>query len=252
MVDEIQLNKAAEALRKSRYAIAFTGAGVSVESGIPPFRGESGIWNKYDPMTLELGFFHEHPLESWKVIRELFYSFFSDAKANKAHIALAKFEERGLLKSVITQNIDNLHQKAGSRTVFEFHGNSQRLFCTKCHTEYAPAYIDFDHLPPTCGACSGLIKPDFIFFGENIPMDAYQNSVEAAEKADVVIVIGSTGEVMPAAQMPYLAKDNGAVVIEVNTAISKFTHSITDIYLEGKATEVMESLYFALYGEDLL
>ncbi len=250
-MDEAQMNKAAEVLKKAQYVIAFTGAGVSVESGIPPFRGEDGIWSKYDPMTLELGYFFEHPLKSWKVIRELFYNFFDDAQANKAHLALALFEEKGLLKSVITQNIDNLHQQAGSRTVYEFHGNSQKLFCTKCHTEYSTDYIDFDHLPPLCGACSGLIKPGFIFFGENIPVEVYQNSVKAAEKADVVIVIGSTGEVMPAAQMPYLAKQNGAVVIEVNTEPSKFTHSVTDIYLEGKATEVMKKLYFAVFGEEL-
>jgi NAD-dependent deacetylase len=252
MLKEVQLYKAADILRKSNYAIAFTGAGISVESGIPPFRGDNGIWSKYDPMTLELGYFFKYPLESWKVIREIFYADFGEAKANTAHIVLARFEEKGLLKGIITQNIDNLHQQAGSKTVFEFHGNSQRLFCTKCHADYAPSTINLDHLPPTCGACSGLIKPDFIFFGENIPMDAYQNSVEAAGKADVVIVIGSTGEVMPAAQMPYLAKQNGAVVIEINTEASKFTHSITDYYLEGKATEVMEKLYFAVYGEDLL
>ena len=252
MTDEIQLSNAASALRKSRYAIAFTGAGISVESGIPPFRGENGIWEKYDPAMLEINYFYKHPLQSWKVIREIFYAYFGDAQYNKAHKALARFEEKGLLRSIITQNIDNLHQQAGSKTVFEFHGNSQRLFCTKCHADYSPAAIDLDHLPPICGACSGLIKPDFIFFGENIPFDAYQNSVEAAEKADVVIVIGSTGEVMPAAQMPYIAKQNGAAIIEVNTEPSKFTHAITDFYLEGKATEVMEKLYFSVYGEDLI
>jgi NAD-dependent deacetylase len=251
MVEEVKLNKAAAALRKSHYAIAFTGAGISVESGIPPFRGENGIWSKFDPDTLEVGFFYEHPVESWKVIREIFYTFFGDAKANKAHIALAKFEEKGLLKSVITQNIDNLHQQGGSKVVYEFHGNSQKLICTKCHAVYTPGLIDLDHLPPVCGTCSGLIKPDFIFFGENIPFDAYENSVDAAGKADVVIVIGSTGEVMPAAQMPYLAKQNGASIIEINTTPSKFTHAITDYYLEGKATEIMEKLYFAVYGEEL-
>jgi NAD-dependent deacetylase len=252
MVDEIKLNKAAEVLRKSRYAIAFTGAGISVESGIPPFRGENGIWSKFDPATLELDFFYEHPVESWKVIREIFYTFFGDAKANNAHIALAKFEERGLLKSVITQNIDNLHQQGGSKVVYEFHGNSQKLICSKCRSDYTPDLIDLDHLPPVCGACGGLIKPDFVFFGENIPFDAYQNSVNAAEKADVIIVIGSTGEVMPAAQVPHLAKQRGATVIEVNTEWSKFTNAITDFYLEGKATEVMEKLYFAVYGEEII
>jgi NAD-dependent deacetylase len=251
MVDEIQLTKATGIILKSHYAIAFTGAGISVESGIPPFRGDNGIWSKYDPMSLELGFFFEYPLESWKVIKDLFYNFFNDAKANAAHKALARFEERGLLKSVITQNIDNLHQQAGSRMVYEFHGNSQKLACTRCHMEYSANDIDFNHLPPICKNCSGLIKPGFVFFGENIPEDAYQYSIEAAEKADVIIVIGSTGEVMPAAQIPFLAKQSGAIVIEVNTQPSKFTHSVTDIYLEGKATVVMKNLYFAVYGEEI-
>lgn len=251
MTDEILIHKAANALRRSRYAIAFTGAGISVESGIPPFRGKNGIWSKYDPATLELGFFYQDPLESWKVIRELFYNFFSDAEPNAAHLALARFEQKGLIKSVITQNIDNLHQKAGSKSVFEFHGNSQKLICTKCGTAYPPGYVDFNHLPPVCGACSGLIKPDFIFFGENIPFDAFQNSVEAAEKADVVIVVGSTGEVMPAAQMPVIAKQHGATIIEVNSEPSNFTGPVTDFYLEGKATEVMRELFYAVYGEEI-
>jgi NAD-dependent deacetylase len=251
-MNELTLYKAAEFLRRSRYAIAFTGAGISVESGIPPFRGKDGIWSKFDPATLELGFFYRNPLESWKVIRELFYLFFGNAVPNAAHTALARFEQKGLIKSVITQNIDNLHQKAGSKTVFEFHGNSQKLVCTKCRSEYPPDYIDFDHLPPLCGACSGLIKPGFIFFGEDIPFDAYQNSLEAAQKADVVIVIGSTGEVMPAAQMPVIAKQNMATIIEVNTEPSNFTRSVTDFFLEGRATEVMKELYFAVYDEVLV
>jgi len=250
-MEGILIHKAASVLRRSKYAIAFTGAGISVESGIPPFRGENGIWSKYDPATLELDFFYQNPLESWKVIKELFYMYFGNASPNAAHLALARFEQKGLIKGVITQNIDDLHQKAGSKNVFEFHGNSQRLVCTKCGAAYPPGYIDFDHLPPLCGACSGLIKPDFVFFGENIPFDAYQNSVEAAEKADVVIVIGSTGEVMPAAQMPLIAKQNGATIIEVNPVPSDFTKSVTDYYLEGKATEVMKELYFAVYDEEI-
>jgi NAD-dependent deacetylase len=248
-MDEIQLQKAIVALQKSRYAIAFTGAGISVESGVPSFRGENGIWSKYDPQTLELGFFYSNPLESWKVIREIFYLYFSEARANKAHIALAGLEEKGIVKCVITQNIDNLHQQAGSKTVHEFHGNSQKLVCTRCGNHYTPSEINFDILPPYCKKCDGLIKPDFIFFGENIPAEAYQFSIAAAGNADLVLVIGSTGEVMPAAQIPYIAKQNGAKIIEVNPEISRFTNTITDFYLNGKAGEIMEKLYSAVTGE---
>lgn len=242
MIKTEQILYVAELIKDSKYTVAFTGAGISVESGVPPFRGENGIWNKYDPKTLELDFFHSHAEESWKVIKELFYEFFANAKANKAHIALAKLEKAGFVKSVVTQNIDNLHQQAGSNVVYEFHGNSQKLVCTDCRKYYTTDDINFDKLPPYC-KCSGLIKPDFIFFGEGIPMDAYQKSMEAASKAQLVIIIGSTGEVMPAAKIPYVAKQNGATIIEVNPGISNFTNQITDIHLQGKAGEVMDKLY---------
>ena len=248
MQTEPQIIEAVDLLKNSKYTIAFTGAGISVESGVPPFRGENGIWNKYDPKTLELGFFHNNPLESWEVIKQLFYDFFGKAKPNKAHIVLAELEKKGLLKCVITQNIDNLHQQAGSKVVHEFHGNSHKLVCTKCRSYFDFKLVDFENLPPLCEKCNGLLKPDFIFFGEGIPPDAYQNSVEAATKAEVVILIGSTGEVMPAAQIPYLAKQNGATIIEINTENSNFTHSITDVFIKGKATEVMGRLSDIMFG----
>jgi NAD-dependent deacetylase len=236
------IQEAATLIHHSKYLIAFTGAGISVESGIPPFRGENGIWSKYDPKTLELGFFHAHPEESWEVIKELFYDFFGEAKANKAHEVLAELEEIGKLKGIVTQNIDNLHQQAGNKMVHEFHGNSHQLVCTACYKYYPAEEKLLGKLPPYCQSCEGLLKPDFIFFGEGIPPMAYENSVNAANKADVVIVIGSTGEVMPAAQIPYLAKENGAKIIEINTEPTKFTNIITDVFLQGKATEMMDRL----------
>lgn len=250
MVDQSLLAQATAILKQSNYTIAFTGAGISVESGVPPFRGEHGIWSQYDPRTLELDYFHEYPYESWLVIRELFYKFFGDAKSNPAHFGLAGLEKKGLLKSIITQNIDNLHQQAGSHEVYEFHGNSQKLICLQCSHGFVPSDIDFEKLPPRC-SCGGVIKPDFIFFGENIPVEAYERSIDAAGSAEVVIVIGSTGEVMPAAQMPYIAKQNGATIIEINPGISKFTNTITDIHLAGKAGETMIELFEAVTGEKL-
>jgi len=234
--------KAAELLNKSSYTTGFTGAGISVESGIPPFRGETGLWSKYDPIVLDIGYFHSHPLESWKVIKEIFYDFFGKAKPNKAHKVLASMEKTGTLKNIITQNIDNLHQEAGSREVYEFHGNSRELVCTKCGKRFTMGDINLDNLPVTCDACGGLVKPDFIFFGEGIPTLAYEKSLEAAQKAELFLVIGTTGEIMPASQIPVIAKNNGATIIEINTEPSNFTHSITDIFLQGKASEMMESL----------
>jgi NAD-dependent deacetylase len=237
-----KIKKAAGILKKSKYTTAFTGAGISVESGIPPFRGETGLWSKYNPIVLDINYFHSNPNESWKIIKEIFYDFFGKAKPNDAHKVLSRMEQAGLLKNVITQNIDNLHQEAGSKEVYEFHGNSHDLICTKCGARYKINELDFEHLPVTCPKCNGLIKPDFIFFGEGIPSVAYQKSLEAAQEADVFLLIGTTGEVMPASQIPSLAKNNGATIIEINIEPSNYTYSITDIFLQGKATEVMNKL----------
>ena len=233
-------------LGQANYTTAFTGAGISVESGIPPFRGPEGLWSRYDPTVLDIGFFHQHPEKSWAVIKEIFYDFFGKAKPNMAHYALADLEKSHRLKSIITQNIDNLHQEAGSREVIEFHGTSHSLVCTQCEKHFGIGDISMDSLPVKCDVCGGLVKPDFIFFGEGIPHRAYEKSLEAARRADVFLVIGTTGEIMPASQIPFLAKENGAKIIEVNTEPSKFTQSITDIFLRGKATEVMQKLVDAL------
>ncbi len=241
-MNEVSLQKAAGILKRAHYVIAFTGAGVSVESGIPPFRGENGIWNRYDPQVLDLDYFHAHPYDSWIVIKEIFYDFFGKARPNDAHKVLGRMEEAGRLKCVITQNIDNLHQEGGSRQVFEFHGNSQVMDCTICHHHFPASEANLEKLPVKCPLCGGLVKPGFVFFGEAIPGVAYENSINAARQADVCLVIGSLGEVMPAAMVPHEAKRNGATIIEINPSSSNFTHSITDIHLAGKASEVMSAL----------
>ena len=234
--------RAAEKIVGAKHLVAFTGAGISVESGIPPFRGEEGLWSKYNPEVLELSHFHKYPLASWTVIKEIFYDFFVEALPNVAHQALAELEKNGLLKCVITQNIDNLHQAAGNTVVHEFHGNSHKLVCTKCKRHFTLAEVNLDVLPPKCANCGGLIKPDFIFFGEGIPSEAYQASHIAAGKADVFVIIGSTGEVSPANHIPVHAKNTGATIIEVNPENSKYTNFITDIHLKGKAGEIMAKL----------
>ncbi|MFO8002264.1 MAG: NAD-dependent deacylase [Marinilabilia sp.] len=244
---EAQLEKAAQILKHSNYVIAFTGAGISVESGIPPFRGENGIWNKYDPEVLDMDFFFANPVESWKVIREIFYDYFGKAKPNDGHKVLGRMEQKGLLKCVITQNIDNLHQEGGSTRVYEFHGNSQTMECTACDHRFPASEVDFETLPVRCSRCGGLVKPAFIFFGEAIPVDAYAGSLEAAQQADVCLIIGSLGEVMPAAMIPWEAKRNGASIIEINPKPSRFTGSITDVHLVAGAAEALLALEKVLY-----
>ena len=214
---EDQIRKAARLLLQSRFTTAFTGAGISVESGIPPFRGNDGVWSRYDPKTLEIGFFRSHPVESWDIIKAIFYDNFEQAKPNKAHLALAEMEQRALLGRIITQNIDNLHQEAGSKEVYEFHGNSKRLVCLGCHRVYPVRDISLDLLPPTCRECGGLLKPDFVFFGEGIPQAALGASYEAARLSDVFLIIGTTGDVMPANQIPFMARSAGCKIIEINT-----------------------------------
>lgn len=237
---------AAEKIKKSTHTIAFTGAGISVESGIPPFRGSDGLWSKYDPEILEINYFMKNGEICWKYIREIFYDFFGKASPNPAHTALAEMEQMGMLQAVITQNIDNLHQIAGSKTVHEFHGNSSRLVCPQCGTVYPASGSLLATLPPRCSHDHQILKPDFVFFGEGIPTEAWNLSFENAALCEVCLVIGSTGEVVPASYVPRKASETGAFVIEINPEKSEFTGSITDLWLKGKAGEVMPLLMNAL------
>ncbi len=241
-MDENKIEQAAKLIKNAKYAVVFTGAGISVESGIPPFRGEDGLWNKYDPSILELGYFHSHPKEAWTVIKEIFYDFMGKSKPNPAHISVANLEKAGYVKAVITQNIDNLHQEAGSKEVYEFHGTVRNLLCLQCGKKHPAADISLEKLPPVCPECGGMLKPDFIFFSEQIPEKASHLSFQAAEKSDVMLLIGTTGEVMPAGFIPHRAKETGATIIEVNLVESAHTRSVTDIYLQGKAGEIMPEL----------
>ncbi len=242
MKDKIE--QAANWIKQAQYVVAFTGAGISVESGIPPFRGDGGLWNQYNPIILDIDYYQQHTEESWKAIKRLFFDFFGTAKPNAAHYALASMEKMGLLKSVITQNIDNLHQEAGSENVIEFHGNCRQFICLKCGAMYQSSQLHLSNKPPHClhPDCRGLLKPDFVFFGEGIPAKAYQASIEAATKADIFILIGTTGEIMPASQIPLLAKENEAKIIEINIEESNFTSSITDLFIKEKAGIAVEKL----------
>ena len=160
-----------------------------------------------------------------------------DVKPNPAHYALAK-----LNCPVITQNIDNLHQAAGSKDVVEYHGTAETLVCLKCGKRYKRSEIDFEKDVPTCPECNGLLKPDFVFFKEPIPKEAFDRSIELAKECDTMLVIGTTGEIMPASRIPYIAKMDGAFIIEVNINPSNYTYEITDIFLQGKAEEVLPKL----------
>lgn len=234
--------KAGEAILNAKTTVGFTGAGISVESGIPPFRGENGLWNKYDPEAFEISFFNHYPRQSWEAIRTIFYDLFGQVRPNPAHYALVELEATDRLSCIVTQNIDNLHYDAGSRLVHEFHGSLKKLICQKCQKKYKISQVDLNLLPPQCVKCDGILKPDIIFFGEAIPEQAANQSISAANKADCMIMIGTTGMVAPANMLPRMAKSNGATIIEINPQPSEYTRSITDIFIQEKASMAMERL----------
>jgi len=237
-------------IRSARYLTAFTGAGISVESGIPPFRGEGGIWNTHDPRKFELDYFMAHPEEAWPLLKQIFYGGgLRAARPNRAHEVLAAWEARGagldgrggLLKVLITQNIDNLHSLAGSRRIIEFHGNSRLLLCVSCGKRVEAEARLLQTLPPRCG-CGGIYKPDFVFFGEGIPPVAHERAREAARRTDLMLVVGTTGEVYPAALIPQWAAEAGAKIVEINPAPSSFTGSVTDVRIPLPAAEAFRLL----------
>jgi NAD-dependent deacetylase len=240
-----EIERAVSSIRSASHLSAFTGAGISVESGIPPFRGENGLWTKYDPELFDISYFRRCPAESWKLLKTLFYETFENAKPNEAHAVLARMEAAGLLKAVITQNIDNLHTIAGSRNVIEYHGSVRELVCVECRKRKPADPGILENLPPRCD-CGGVLKPDIVFFGEEIPLHALMKVESTIEKTDAMLVIGTTGEVYPAAFVPMEAKRNGALIIEVNVLPSTFTNEVSDIFLRGKASEVMAELGAAI------
>ncbi len=240
--------KAADLIKNSKHTTVFTGAGVSVESGVPPFRGENGLWSEYDPGILDLNNFYNNPEECWVKIKEIFYDYFGRAEPNTAHKVIAELEKDGYVKAVVTQNIDSLHQKAGSKEVFEFHGNSRELVCTKCGSRYSAEKEILKELPPRCDRCGKILKPDFVFFGEAIPEREKKLSFTEAEKADLFIVIGTTGEVQPASSIPVIAKNNGTDIIEINVEKSNYTDYITDVFIKDKAASAMKRIKEELYG----
>ncbi len=234
------LDDVVEAIVSSRFLIAFTGAGVSVESGIPSFRGRNGLWRRFKPEELATPkAFRRNPLLIWEWYRWRMEIVFN-AKPNPAHKALARLESMGLLKCVITQNVDGLHRLAGSKCVVELHGSIRRIRCIGCGYR-----VEIDspprEVPPKCPLCSSLMRPDVVWFGEPLPEDEWSRALDYACRADTVLVIGTSGVVYPAAYIPYIVKEHGGVVIEVNIGDTMLT-PIADYRVRGRAGEVMDEI----------
>lgn len=233
--------RAAQALVRRGNAIAVTGAGASVDSGIPDFRSAGGVWSRYAPedyATLEA--FESDPDRVWELWYELGETLAS-AQPNAGHYALAELEAMGLLQAVITQNIDNLHTAAGSASVIEYHGNAHWIRCPACSRRRAFSLDQRMGGAPRC-ECGSAMKPDVVLFGEIIPGLALYQAEAAATQCGVLIVVGTSATVYPAAQLPFTAKTHGAFVIECNVERTEFTHGISDVFLRGPAAQTLPEL----------
>lgn len=234
------LDRIADALIAQRAGVALTGAGISVPSGIPDFRSDDGLWERYDIQEYgTIGAFMSHPEKVWEMLCELEETV-GAAEPNPAHLALAKLERLGVVYGVITQNVDGLHQEAGSATVVEFHGNSRRLVCTACRRYFGPDQRSELTMPPKCD-CGRILKPDMVFFGETLSDDIVAAAMELTRSCDVMLVVGTSATVAPAAMLPHLAAAGGALLIEVNTTPTEISEGC-DISIIGDAADFLPAL----------
>jgi NAD-dependent deacetylase len=247
MVDiESQIDKAIELLARSQHVVALTGAGISTPSGIPDFRSPgSGLWRNVDPMEVaSIYSFRRHPQAFYGWIHP-FAKLTIEAEVNPAHVALAQLEECGRLQGVITQNIDMLHSKAGSRNVFELHGHMREMTCLSCysiHTSdpFMEAFIARGDIP-YCDSCGGVLKPNLILLGEQLPMDVVIQARQLTATCDVMIVIGSSLLTSPAGDLPFSASEAGSSLIIVNYEPTPADY-LADVVIRANVVEVLPRL----------
>jgi len=240
---DVLISELKELIAGSDRIVSFTGAGLSAESGISTFRGAGGLWSKYDPaIYADIRHFVKDPSYYWSFFRDERYPVIKKAEPNAGHRALVELEKRGKLYRVITQNIDGLHQVAGSSDVIELHGNTRDIFCTGCNKTYSmdEAYEQLKtELPPKC-SCGAILKPGTVLFGEPLPRTALDTALETSKNCDMFLVLGSSLVVYPAASMPRLAKKNGAALVIVNLDPTPMD-TIADIVINKSASEVLSA-----------
>jgi NAD-dependent protein deacetylase/lipoamidase len=250
IVTDEEIGRAARMILKARYPIALTGAGMSVESGIPPFRGPGGLWTKYgEPPMNDFQQFMADPKKGWekRIARrddELFRPL-KVAKPNPGHYALAELEQMGVVRFVITQNVDDLHRQAGQKALAEIHGNWKLIRCLNCAARLQWHEVALDELPPRCPKCGGLLKSDTVSFGEPIPVDVLIQCQNESAKADLVIVAGTSATVYPAASFALEVKERGGAMVEVNLYESEITR-ICDVSLRAGSAAVLPRLTRAI------
>jgi NAD-dependent deacetylase len=247
------IEDAAELVRKAKRAVVLTGAGISTPSGIPDFRSEgTGLWSRDEPLEVaSLSTFRTSPERFFEWFRPLAGQIYY-ARANAAHTALAQLEQAGHIQTIITQNIDALHQKAGSTCVVETHGTMRTLTCTSCYHKFEAEpflkpFIENDELPH-CPQCRGVLKPDVILFGEQLPHAAWVQAQRAARQCDLMLVAGSSLEVLPVAGLPMLALDRGAHLIVVNNTPTYVNIRADVVILEDVASVLPEIAKRVLHG----
>jgi len=238
----ISINQATELVFKSKSVACFTGAGMSVESGIPDFRSRGGLWEKFDPsIYASYAHFLKQPQDTWEMMAEC-ANVIDSAKPNAGHLALVTLEEMGLLKAILTQNIDGLHQDAGNKTVYELHGGCKTATCIDCKKSYTISEIKtmLDQSPvPKCVECSSdHVKIDVILFGEALPPGIMEKSMDAVSQCDLLIVIGSSLQVAPANMLPEIAKQHGASILLINMSPTPLDDK-ADVVVHGPVAQVL-------------
>jgi len=240
------LSSATSFIRNANHLIALTGAGISKESNVPTFRGKDGLWRQYNAMDLATPqAFAQNPklVWEWYTWRQ---NLISKCQPNPAHLTLAEWEKRGILKAVITQNVDGLHRQAGSGKVLEVHGDIWRVKCTACsyRTHLSEPAIGI----PTCADCGANLRPDVVWFGESLPSTIMGEVFSQLEQADAIIVIGTSALIQPSASFPFIVKRRGGHVLEVNVEATPLT-PIADVHLKDKAGIILPQLNTLLHEE---
>ncbi len=246
------IGAAADMWSRARFPVSLTGAGISVASGIPDFRSPGGLWSRFDPMKVATDrALRSNPLGVWEFLLEA-VQVFARAVPNPAHEALAELERAGRLRAVITQNIDSLHQRAGSGRVVEFHGHCRSFYCNSCHAvgdAGRMAKLTRADIPWVCDHCGGLIRPEVVFFGEAIPAGAMREGEELVARADLAVIVGTSGEVAPFNIFPYRIKTMGGRVIEINLGPTAYGR-LSDVRIDAPAERVLPELAHRILKPD--
>ena len=221
--------------------VIFTGAGISAESGIATYRGAGGMWTKYDPEKYaSIDYFRKDPSYYWNFFRDVRHDMMAEAQPSASHKAVAELEKQGRVSAVITQNIDGLHQKAGSKHILELHGNTTRFYCCDCRAQYSMDDVKKaldEECPVHCKKCNGIVRPDVVLFGEMLPANVIDEALREAKICDLLVVIGSSLVVYPAANLPYEAKLSGAKLVIINIDPTPLD-SVADLVIRNPAGEV--------------